>query len=161
MITIFFELALGEDKTGVNVKKMEYELCDEQDLHRGLKHWMGEAVERLQGRKRDQDITGACVMNKMYSMGIGEGLEPPPSLAEYSLQQLIDANHRVRDRNGTKNSDGSESYRMFCDDRLIAALYVAYNYEPEDQHDIDPIVRLDDRALICLAVSARTDEEDG
>jgi len=98
-----------------------------------------------------RDITAACTANKMASMGIGEN--QPPSLADYSLEQLLVANRMVKEEPNTKNKDGTESMQMFCDDRLVAALYTVYHYEAEELGgDIDAIVRYGNKALICIHV---------
>lgn len=100
-------------------------------------------------------ITGECVDNKMFSMGIGDKL--PPSLEDYTLLELLEANHMVRADNGTKTEDGKTSHALFCDDRLVAALYTFYHYEDEPPTgDIEPIVHIFNKALVCI----RVDTED-
>jgi len=73
-------------------------------------------------------IVNACARHVLWRQGLQP--DPPPSLGDYSLAELVEANHLMR-ANGSAN----------CDDRLVAALYVAYHWhahEPDDDQ-IDPV----------------------
>ena len=95
-------------------------------------------------------IAADCTANVTYSMGLSE--DPPPSLRDYSLHELVTANHLVANHRRTKNEDGTESFQVTCDDRVIAALYTAYNYEAESGRTAQPIVIVGHKALICIRV---------
>ena len=89
-------------------------------------------------------ITGECIKNMYAGMGIGEDQDNPPDLTSYELDELLEANHTVR--------DDKDCHQMMCDDRLVAALYTLYHYEAESEN-IDPIIRVGDKALICLLIT--------
>lgn len=84
------------------------------------------------------EIVGKCVAHVMFKMGLED--TPPPSLVGYSLSDLVEANHLVRDHNSQRNPDGTKTLFMMCDDRLIAALYTATHYRPEPADEAEPIV---------------------
>jgi len=94
--------------------------------------------------ERAQEIAGRCNLHVFWWSGAADG--PPPSLAEYSLAELLEANHIVRD----------EGVRCRCDDRLVAALYAVYHYDPEDASHgrVSAIARAPGSALLCI----RTEE---
>ncbi len=66
-------------------------------------------------------INSDIVLNGAVTIGI-YGKEVP-SLAKYSLADMVEASHIMSD-------DGKV---VVCDDRLIAALYVACNYSPDSK----------------------------
>lgn len=87
-------------------------------------------------RERAQQIVDACAAHTWYDMGIRE--EPPPSLEEYSLRELLEANEMMAGQDGkTKNPDGSTNSTLHCDDRLVAALYVLYHYPPNEPGNVE------------------------
>lgn len=107
----------------------------------------------FEGFERSLDITRACIAHVMYRHGLQE--EPPPSLAEYSLRDLLDANHAVRAHNSEpRGPDGKRTIHTVCDDRLVAALYVATHYRPSPAEEPEPIVLLPDRVLLCVTTDA-------
>lgn len=90
-------------------------------------------------RERAQQIVDACAAHAWYHMGIRE--EPPPSLQEYSLRDLLEANEMMAGEDGNfKNPDGSTNSALHCDDRLVAALYVLYHYPPNKPGNVEPVV---------------------
>jgi len=102
--------------------------------------------------ERAEKIVGECIAHVLFRMGVTD--EPPPSLAEYSLQELIDANRRVAEENDKQPTTGRRTIRMKCDDRLIAALYVAYHYDANDPADgVEPIVLLPGGKAVCVAMT--------
>src|SRR5437016_3656528 len=102
--------------------------------------------------ERARGIVSACMAHVWYREGIATA--PPPSLAGVSLRELLDANEMVgaapaiskagcSDCGQTPGSQhrpschraglvtaGSQygAFMMHCDERLVAALYVAYHY---------------------------------
>jgi len=109
------------------------------------------AMRVMREFQRALDITDACVRNHYWMMGIIQ--EEPPSLADYTLLELVEANHAIAKDEGQVNPDGSRSIPIHCDDRLVAALYTAYHFDPSDQDDIDPIVKLPDRVLVNIKMT--------
>ena len=88
-------------------------------------------------------ITNECFRVKMLSMGIGDF--ELTNLSNYSLSELLEANHMVRDDDG---------HQVFCDDRLVAGIYALHNYEAAGRgEEIDPIIQVGDKALICIRVT--------
>jgi len=87
-----------------------------------------------------KEITGLCLNHGLFNMGVDDN-QPKP-ITDYSLDQLLEANKIVAEHPGDKNPDGTTSYMMHCAPRMIAALYVAYNFPaqeiPEDDDD-DPL----------------------
>lgn len=76
---------------------------------------------------------------------------PPRPLDEYTLRELIDARDAVQRSNGTPGPNGTTVHAMVCDDRLLAALYVAHHYDAVDPgRDIEPIAVAGDRAVVVL-----------
>lgn len=92
------------------------------------------------------DITKACLAHTLYRMGVTE--EPPPSLKEYSLRELLDANHVIAEHNKRPVVDGKSTIQMVVADRMLAALYTLYNYEACPADDIEPIV-INESAALC------------
>ncbi|HYE20127.1 MAG TPA: hypothetical protein VEA69_16895 [Tepidisphaeraceae bacterium] len=93
-------------------------------------------------------IVSDCLTHVWYREGLRD--DPPASLAGYSLAQLVEANRIVRDDPGDRQPDGTTRVMMNCDDRLVAALYVATHYEPEDQRDATPIAILNNGGLFYI-----------
>ena len=76
---------------------------------------------------RAREIVAACTAHEYVRMGISQG--PAPDLTGYTLLEMVQAQQVVRAAN-----TGSSSISMVCDDRLVAALYLAAN----DQDPGDP-----------------------
>jgi hypothetical protein len=90
-------------------------------------------------RERAQQIVDACAAHTWYDMGIREEL--PPSLQEYSLRELLDANEMMSGPVGkSQNPDGSTNTSLHCADRMVAALYVLYHYPADKPGDAESIV---------------------
>lgn len=74
------------------------------------------------------EINRACIRNGLRRFGL---TAESPSLRPYTLRQLIDARDIVAAENReTEKQPGPHRITMICDDRLLAALYVAYHYDP-------------------------------
>lgn len=104
--------------------------------------------------EKAQKIVKACVAHRMYDMGVVD--EEPPSLYEYSLRELLEANDRVREENENQPKEGVMSFQTVCDDRLVAALYTIYHYEAERGTSIEPICMLGEKALLCARMTPET-----
>lgn len=81
---------------------------------------------------RAKKIVSDCVAHVWYREALTT--DPPPSLAEYTLQELLDANRLVAGPLGKERDEENKSttVSMHCDDRLVAALYVLYHYPAVD-----------------------------
>lgn len=100
-------------------------------------------------REEAETINGLCVAHGLYRLGVVE--DRPATLAPYSLAQLIEARDIVRAENGVVKPGGGRSFHTVCDDRLLAALYVAHHYDPVDPgRDIEPVAIVGDRAVVVL-----------
>jgi hypothetical protein len=97
---------------------------------------------------RARQIVAACVNHSLFRMGVIE--EPPPSLAEYSLGELLEANEMIRAQNDEVDAAGNRKIQIVCDDRLIAALYVLYHYEASELDDIRLIAANAANGVCCL-----------
>ena len=96
--------------------------------------------------ERAQAIVEACIAHVWYREGISD--ERPPSLAEYSLRELLDANEMLA---GHETRGGDRRHiSVHCDPRLVAALYVAYHYPPEDPHDCTPVAYGPESAVVIV-----------
>lgn len=96
--------------------------------------------------ERAKEITKACTAHFFYREGLQK--EPPPSLAEYSLAEMLEAQQVIKAANGTGNGGTST---IFCDDRLVAALYVAYHYAADPTGDCEAkAVSLDGRGVFVF-----------
>lgn len=91
---------------------------------------------------RASAIVADCSRHVFWAQGIAD--ESPPGLGAYTLAELLEANHVVR--------DAPDHHQVFCDDRLVAALYTLYHYDAADADAIDPIARCPGKALCCVAV---------
>jgi hypothetical protein len=85
------------------------------------------------------EITDACMEHVLFREGIRTAA--PRSLANYSLRELLDANETIA--NGTKA-------RMHCDQRLVAALYVAYHYDAQDPAELDAVALKPGAAVVVI-----------
>lgn len=71
----------------------------------------------------------------------GEPATEIPACAKLTLAELVEANRVVREH----REDGK--IHMHCDDRIVAAMYAAWHYEPDEHR---PIVVGAGRALFCV-----------
>lgn len=70
--------------------------------------------------ERAKEINGACIAHVYYHQGLSS--QQPPSLSDYSLSETIEA---------AKLIEKHDLPVMRCDERLLAALYVAYHYDQD------------------------------
>lgn len=99
---------------------------------------------------RAEAVNATCVGAAMDDMGLESSKEPPLRLKDLSLAEMVDAVRVVREHEQRKlcDADGRRSMSVVCDDRLLAALYVATHYEPSK---FTPVVRVDGRAVAVVA----------
>ncbi len=60
------------------------------------------------------------------SLGLGESA---PAELEYSLLELCEAEQIIRETPSKKNANGTYTHTIHVNERLIAAIYVANNFE--------------------------------
>ena len=97
------------------------------------------------------EINSAMVAHSMFAMGLREAR--PPSLARYTLRQMLDATEFVAAEDKAAVSvNGSKTIRMVCDPRLVAALYTLYHYEAQDPEEgqVSTVVENTTRGLVVL-----------
>lgn len=98
---------------------------------------------------RAREITDACAAHFFQQIGFEQ--KHPPSLAEYSLQEMLDAHRLVRAANDDADAtDGTRTIHATCDDRYLAALYVAYHYEGSHPADCEAIATAQGRAVVLI-----------
>jgi len=82
--------------------------------------------------KEAKTIIGNIINWQMVLMGVVSREEMKINesidMKSYSLQQLIDANIKVKECN-KKISPSKGKFSMTCDDRIIAAIYTCLHYE--------------------------------
>lgn len=78
-----------------------------------------------------------------------------PGVPDCSLLEMLEAVEMVRTAGPIDNGDGSKALPVFCDPRLVAALYVLEHYEPNSA----PIVMVDGRGVGVLPVRVEVDDE--
>jgi hypothetical protein len=104
-----------------------------------------------------REIVWACIAHVSYQMGISN--DPPPSLREYSLGELLEANRRVEAENKrVQNLPGRQSFHMTCADRLVAALYVAYWYPGDPPSSPEPVVLANGNMVLIVDHRAAVQE---
>lgn len=107
--------------------------------------------------ERACEIVEACTANGVYQMLGATNGEPVPSLAEFTLAEMVEAQRVVRQtENDRQKADGlPRSFHVVCDDRLVAALYVAQNYPACSPDAAESVCLLPDgRAVFILDLSA-------
>lgn len=70
--------------------------------------------------ERAKEINAACIAHAYHQLCLSS--QPPPSLSGYSLSEIIEA---------AKLIEKHDLPVMRCDERLLAALYVAYHYDQD------------------------------
>jgi len=78
---------------------------------------------------RAREIVAAMVGHVCWEVGAME--TRPQSLAALSLAEMVEANRMVRQAGAVEIEGVGEKVMLTaCEDRLVAALYVLYHYEP-------------------------------
>lgn len=77
-------------------------------------------------------INAACTAHFFYRERIGPKPLPHQSLKGYSLPQLLQARNMMRRKNREADPNGAMlPVALTCDDRYLAALFVACHYDEE------------------------------
>ena len=94
--------------------------------------------------ERAKEINAMLVKNALYAEGMV--VLPGHPLDGISLQDMLEATHIITNQ---------EPLQAVCDDRLIAALYVAYNYEPSEIDCIEPLAMTNSGKFVCVLQNGR------
>ena len=95
-------------------------------------------------QERAVQINDALMAHVWFREGLRTDL--PPSLAEFSLREMLDASEMVA------------GVRMHCDPRLVAALYVAVHYPASPGaglEEFEVIAWANNTAVVTVAAPAR------
>lgn len=103
--------------------------------------------------ERATELVELCNLHVFHSMGIVD--EQPQTLQDVSLADLVEANRLVR--------ESPDLTMVHCDDRITAAIYVAYHYRGDDISAVEPVVTVGRRAVAVLDIGSisPTDESHG
>ena len=89
--------------------------------------------------ERAIEINNMCVAHVWYREGVKKEL--PPSLDKISLPEMLEA---------AKIVENMRPRQMICDHRFLAALYVAYNYQADDQEELVPVAINISGSAVCV-----------
>lgn len=112
--------------------------------------------------ERAREIVGACVQNGVF-LHLGARSGEVPSLASMTLADMVEANRLVQASNRESNTPDGVRRRIqtVCDDRLLAALYVAHHFPGSAPDECEPICLLPDgRAVFVVRVPVPVDREE-
>lgn len=106
--------------------------------------------------ERAKEINSACCDYAVGWLMSRPGQTPP----DYTLREMLAARDIMMNYSEPAEGGGKMLYTT-CDDRLIAALYVAANYPPESNDaTAAPILVGQDRALFLVRVTKADIEEE-
>lgn len=125
------------------------------------KHLSGNRAEKTSNQVNRMTLTRAYQIvhdcNAVYMATMGLLNFPPPSLKGYSLAEMIEAKGLVRAHE--ENQPAPKTITCTCDDRLIAALYVACHWEGGDPKDCEAVVVCDGNAVIVLRADMMSEKQ--
>lgn len=101
--------------------------------------------------ERARDLNSRMVTLEMISMGLGDDREPP-SLEGIELVDLLEAVRMVANDPGEVGDDGWRSLSVHCDPRLVAALYVAANFQGSPIEDPDVVASVGRNRVLVIEV---------
>jgi len=127
------------------------------DVHALVGGLVAERPARM-SLERAREIASKCLAHVWVREGIKDG--PAPSLAEYSLVELLEANHVVAADPGEPTGDGKRRVWMHCDDRLVAALYVGTHYPGCPPDDVDVVAIAAGNAVVVVRAPEPEPAED-
>lgn len=102
---------------------------------------------------RAEQICAAIMNAGLVHLGLTDG--PPDWLKGVSLDEMMLAKTTLANHPGTRNADGSTSYYMHPDDRLVAATYTLLHYDSMRQAIVHDGAR---KGLVVVDIP--TSEED-
>lgn len=151
--------AAGEtelDRVWTKIEKIRAKQA-EKPKHSPLPETPASAITPAMTMEHAREIVGKCNRHVWYREGLTDDL--PPTLADYTLQELVTANHMVAAENqrarkamSALENIGSKDIQVVCDDRLIAALYAVYHYPGQDHRDCQPVAAADGKAIVVVKV---------
>lgn len=97
---------------------------------------------------RAHEIVAVCLAHFLYQEGLNE--KELPSLGDYSLKEMLEANEIVKSLNDGPSVGGLRTVYVHCDPRYLAALYVAYHYDPDPVTSCTPIAFGPKSALLVV-----------
>lgn len=105
--------------------------------------------------ERAEQINLACAEHFFFAQGFNPD-KLPASIDEYSLAELVHARDLVLNREQVPDADGNTTFSATCDDRFLAALYTASNFEGTAQsghHEVIAATR-DHRIVVVVQSTA-------
>jgi hypothetical protein len=80
-------------------------------------------------------IVNLCVLHVAYTQGwiAKVDLDRLSQIREVPLADMVQANRMIAERKSKPSTGGSRIIHATCDDRLIAAIYVAWHYDADDE----------------------------
>lgn len=113
-------------------------------------------------------IVGAIVLlNLHYEMGtplkdFESAAEAEVYLRQYTLADLLDANHIASLNAREPNTSGGQTLHVTCADKIIAAVFTALHHDPQPNNGpVVPIFELHDRALALVEMKRGEEKNDG
>lgn len=102
---------------------------------------------------RAQQINGWMVEAFMASNGlpVEQLTQTYANLRSLKLGDMLKAAGIVREQNGTRNANGTTTYHVSCDDRLVAAIYTALHYVA-DTFSPNPIITAENEVLAKVRI---------
>jgi hypothetical protein len=110
--------------------------------------------------ERAHKINSALVqIGMMTILGFDSSAPDMDLLREVSLRDMLDAVAHVKldDETRPSNSDGSRSFSIVPDDRLVAAVYTALHYSVAPNEGDDLVVGYPDGSRVHLLITAVRD----
>jgi oligoribonuclease NrnB/cAMP/cGMP phosphodiesterase (DHH superfamily) len=97
--------------------------------------------------QRAREINSAICAQEFDRMGISNG--PAPSVKDYSLEQMLTARFLV-DKEKRFNAQGKEVVTVIPAERMVAAVYVAANYEGGSPSQCEPVTLAEGNFVMVL-----------
>lgn len=105
--------------------------------------------------ERADEINKALVAHSMYAMGLRA--DPPPSVAGYTLREMLDATDQVQAEDDAKPRP--QTIRFVCDARLIAAIYTLAHYPPCPPSDAQAVAHNERAGVFVITCTPDREEE--
>lgn len=99
--------------------------------------------------ERALKITADCQSHVFHAMGL-PGQEPQ-SLEDYSLGEMLEAGRVVHETDDRRRAEGTSTVvHSVCDDRLVAALYLAANHHGDSPRSPTPVCTVDGKVVVVV-----------
>lgn len=106
-----------------------------------------------------KQVVSACASH-VWAQQAGLASGAAKSIDEFSLGELLCANRVIADSPGERIPGGGTRHYVHCDDRLVAALYVAAHWPASDPAHAQPVAVVGDKAVLVVTVPADTKSEE-